>query len=391
MRAIGIAILLFASLCSAQTLRLSGYYEHQLFPQVLRGKLVFQDYNKLRLDFAAKSSGRVAFYGDYVLRTFHGKTAFNALDFVPRRLLEALAQQLGIPVETLASRLEFHLENDNFLDNAYAVIELGGVSLRAGRQQLPWGSGYTWNPTGIFHDKDVLDPAYEKTGVNALRLEIALATESTLTLIAGPEDSWQRTSKGVKLRHYLLGFEVSLAYAEKMQPVPEVPLSALPDEKRRLVGADFSGEWLGLGVWGEGAYNWMSQSQHFGQYLLGTDYTFESGLYLIGEFYFNGLGRAKYRQYSLADWLRLLSARGENLGRHYLFFGSRYPIAELWNGSIFFIGNFNDRSGIVFPWLDFSLSDNAEVSLVGYLPFGRAGTEFGEFGSGGFARLRLYF
>ncbi|MFQ5771939.1 MAG: hypothetical protein ACE5HX_15495, partial [bacterium] len=148
---------------------------------------------------------------------------------------------------------------------------------------------------------------------------------------------------------------------------------------------------FGLGVWGEGAYNFLESSADFGQYLLGLDYTFESELYLIGEYYRNELGKSNKGEYTFNDWMRLLSAEGENLGQDYLFLGQRYPITELWNWANYLLFNLNDKSGIFFPWFDYSLNDNTELMFVGYLPFGGKESEFGEFGMGGFARVRVYF
>ena len=82
---------------------------------------------------------------------------------------------------------------------------------------------------------------------------------------------------------------------------------------------------------------------------------------------------------------------GENLGRDYLFLGERYPIGELWTWANYMVINLKYPSGVFFPWFDYSLGDNTELSFVGYVPFGERETEFGEFGIGGFARIRVYF
>ena len=162
-------------------------------------------------------------------------------------------------------------------------------------------------------------------------------------------------------------------------------------EYRNLFGADFSGTLLGLGIWGEGAYNTLEYSDHATQFLIGLDYTFQSGLYLISEYYHNGFGKSRKADYNMNDWMRLLGTDGVNLGREYLFLGESLPVFELWNWANYLIVNLNDRSGVFFPWLDYNLSDNAELVLVGYLPFGNSSSEYGAFGFGGFVRIRIYF
>ncbi len=44
---------------------------------------------------------------------------------------------------------------DEFIFLDYNKLRL---NIRVGKQQLPWGTGYAWNPTDIFNAKDILDP-----------------------------------------------------------------------------------------------------------------------------------------------------------------------------------------------------------------------------------------
>jgi len=114
-------------------------------------------------------------------------------------------------------------------------------------------------------------------------------------------------------------------------------------------------------------------------------------VYKRQEYYRNGLGKSEKDEYDFNDWLRLLSSKGENLGQDYIYAGEMYPVTELLSWSNYLILNINDKSGMLFPWFDYSLNDNTEIILVGYIPFGENRTEFGEFGRGGFVRVRVYF
>lgn len=384
-------ITLFVERIDAQELSISGYYENQFFPQELSGRLILQDYNKIRLDLSVDAGENVSFNGDYIYRVFHGKTQFNAFDFIPRHLVLQYAARLHAPVDSLRPGFSFAFEDQNFLDNAYATIYLKHFNLRIGKQQLPWGTGYTWNPTDIFNNKNTLDPTYEKVGVNAFKLEVPFGREGMVTGILGIGETWKASTKALKAGYHVQGFDLSISFVEKIQEGFDYTLAAPLSEKRRLIGSDFSGECFGLGIWGEGAYNVMGVSGNFGQYLAGADYTFENGLYLTGEYYHNGPGKTHKSRYTLNDWMRLLGADGENLGRDYLFTGGRYPVTELWNGAGYALINLSDKSGVLFPWFDYTLNDNTEVMFVGYIPFGAGATEFGEFGIGGFARVRVYF
>lgn len=387
-------ILLFA-LCArqvqAQELEISGYFENQFFPQELNGKLILQNYDKLRLDLSAEAGDNISFAGDIVYRGFHGKTRFSALDFIPKRVAQDVAEMAETSVDSLRPLFAFELKDENFLDNAHVTLYFRRFELRVGKQQLPWGTGYTWNPTDIFNDKNLLDPTYEKVGVNAFRMEVPFGGEGTLTGIVGIEENWSRSTKAIKLKEHVRGFDLSASFVEKEEESVDFLTSVSASKRRRLLGGDFSGELFGLGIWGEGAHSWMEREKDFGQYLAGADYTFESGLFLTGEYYRNGRGETNEKRYSFNDWMRLLSANGENLGRDYLFIGESYPIGELWEWANYAIVNLSDRSGILFPWFDYSFGDNAEVAFVGYLPFGGEASEFGTGGAGGFARVKVYF
>jgi len=384
-------LIAFPSKASAQVLELTGYYENQFFPQELNDKPILQDYNKLRIDLSAQVAENVSFNGDYICRLFHGAKRFNSFDFIPENVVSQYARESQTSIDSLRPDFDFEYSDENFLDNAYVTIYSKHANIRIGKQQLPWGSGYSWNPTDIFNEKNLLDPTYEKVGVNAFKLEVLFGREGMLTSIIGIGEEWKSSAKALKVKEHFGGFDLSACFVEKTQEGFDYLFFSPLSERRRLLGADFSGELLGLGLWAEGAYNQLENSDDFGQYLLGTDYTFESGLYLIGEYYRNELGRTDKSEYTFDDWMRLLSAEGENLGVDYIYSGEMYPVTELLNWSNYLIINLNDRSGIFFPWFDYSLNDNTEVILVGYVPFGEDETEFGEFGLGGFARVRVYF
>ena len=385
-------ILILCASVNAQDLEFSGHYENQFFPQRLNGKWVLQDYNKLRIDLLAEVGERVTFAGDFICRTFHGVRAVNALDLVPEDVVAQYARETHTPVEMLRPLFGLETADENVLDNAYVTLYFKRATVRIGKQQLPWGTGYAWNPTDIFNAKDPMDPTYEKVGVNAFKLEAPFGREGMLTGILCVGDSWRTTTKALKAKGHFGGFDLSVGFVEKAQEGVNYDAFPAPvSERRRLWGGDISGELLGMGVWAEVAYNTMAASVDFGQVLAGADHTFENGLYLIGEYYRNGLGKTHSQAYSFGDWMRLLSADGENLGRDCLYLGEKYAVTELLDWSNYVILNLNDRSGVFFPWFDYNLNDNTTLIFAGYFPFGGQDSEYGAFGIGGLARVRVYF
>ncbi len=376
---------------TGQQLELSGFYENQLAPQQIGGDLVLQDYDRLRLDLFSQVDGRVVFAGDVVWRVHHGVAELNALDFLPEDVVEAHAASAGLSAGQLRPLYALPFEDEHFVDNAHVTLYLGRLSLRVGVQQLTWGAGYTWNPTDVFHDKSFLDPTYERRGVNALRTEVGYGREGRLIGVLSVGPDWSHTARALKVRDHLHGWDLSALAVEMREEEIDYLTGVESQPRRRLLGGDISGQGLGLGVWGEGAYNWLAGGSDFGQYLVGVDHTTMGGTYLLAEYYHNGRGRTSEASYSFGEWMRLLGSRGENLGRDYLSVGLSRPALELWTLSAYAIANLSDNSLVAFPWVEYSLGDNTELDLAAYLPLGGALTEFGASGAGGLARIRVYF
>jgi len=371
---------------------ISGHYEHQLYLQKIHnGDAFVQDHDKLRLDLVAEVGGNAALSGDVVYRVFRGSTEYNALDFIPVSTAAEHARAVGLSLDGLRPAFAVAVDDEHYLDNASVALYLGRIDLRVGKQQLPWGTGYTWNPTDLFNDKNLLDPTYEKVGVQVFRIDARVGLEGKLTAILGVEETWQRSTRAARVAGFARGFDLSACVAEKREERLDYLTGAGQSEQRRLFGLDFSGELWGTGVWGEAAHSRLETSRDFSQYLLGVDYTTRAGTYGIAEYYHDGGGQPSKGRYTFADWMRMLSASGESLGRDYAFAGLTRPAAELWTLSAYSILNLSDRSGVVFPWIGHSLGDDLEISLVGHLPFGSNGAEFGELGPGALARIRVHF
>ncbi|MDP8211419.1 MAG: hypothetical protein P9M05_11435, partial [Candidatus Stygibacter australis] len=59
--------------------------------------------------------------------------------------------------------------------------------------------------------------------------------------------------------------------------------------------------------------------------------------------------------------------------------------------SNFIIGNLNDKSISYNPWINFSLSDNVDLDIYGYIALGNEKAEFSQFEDSLAARLKVYF
>jgi hypothetical protein len=371
--------------------KLGGYFENQLLIQEYDNTATISDYNKLLIDLNTKWSDNLSFNADFILKSYHGKTEYNLFDFIPSNVTEAYAAQMGSEVDSLKPLFGFNYENEFSLNNAYVSFYSKHFNLRVGKQQLPWGSGYGWNPTDLFNSKNLLDPTYEKPGVNAIKTEIPFHDEGMMTAVFSPSDDFEQSTYAFKVKEHVSGFDLSASYVVRNYSFTDYYSFQEMNANQQMLGFDFSGSLAGIGLHGELAYNFIESEESYGQYLFGADYTFENGLFLQAEYYYNGKGSNSISDYSINGWMQMLGENGENMGQNYLYSGQSLPVGDYLTCSNFIIINFDDKSGLIMPWFDVLVGDNITITATGFIPIGENDSEFGGYGYGGMLRLKAFF
>lgn len=378
-------------------LRISGYFENQLMVQEQRSEFYLTDYNLLRLNLSAKIDEKISFFSNLNYRTFHGYTRQNVLNILPEKVVADYLGSFEQPSDDIIRGFDNTFNDDFLFDNAFVSIYTKKLNVRIGKQQLPWGTGYVWNPTNIFHTRNMLDPTYELTGVNALTVQYLLSDESSLTAVVNVADQFNNSNYAIKFKNHIGGFDVSLSHVYFQYTSTDFYTFTEINEPKHQVGADFSGSIGGFGVYGEGAYRFNAAKDNlteanFLNALVGLNYYFANGLYAFGEYYYNQNGRSDYRDYNINDWMGYLGSYAEGLGQHYMFYGLNLPVGTYWTFSSFVLWNATDGSYMLYPRVEYSLGNNAEIISQLFLPNGKANsTEFGSGGIGGMIRLRIYF
>ncbi len=370
---------------------LGGYFENQLLVQEYNKNAMTTDYNKLRVDIHNDWNENLSFNADFILKSYHGKTEFNLLDFMPSALTESYAIQMNQEADSLKPAFGFAYQNEYFLDNVYVSFYSKHFNLRVGKQQLPWGSGYAWNPTDLFNTKNLMDPTYEKTGVNAIKAEVPFLQEGKFTAIYSPSEDFAKSTYAFQLKEHANGFDISTCYVIRNYSSYNYYTFQETLENQQMAGLDFSGSIMGVGLHGEFAVNFMEKSKNYQQYLVGADYTLSNGLFLMAEYYYNGKGESASSDYTLNSWMNMLGSYGENLGRNYLYAGQSLLVGDYLTCSNFVIVNADDKSAIVMPWFDFLFGDNVTLTTSIFIPIGDSKSEFGGYGYGGMVRLKAFF
>ncbi len=394
-RFVSLLILLLISLSpltAQDKVELFGYFEPQFMGISIQNQFSQLFSNKLRVDLKWGPLDNITFAANFDFITYHGKTEWNILDYLPSKLTNAVPEDLR-PLYVLP------FSNRIFLDNAYLKLAFKQFDITVGKQQISLGTGNVWNPIDVFNIKDPIDPTYENPGQNAMRLDVPLSDSTTFSTLYAPDDEWKNSAKMIQLKSRIKRFDISLVAIEKTwlfhdytQFDPgQMNFSGIP-EKRQLLGFSTAGEIFGVGIWAEFAYNWMGTTDDFHELVTGIDYTFDFQTYVLVEYYRNSLGRTDKMDYTLNDWMRLMVSEQKAIARDQLYALALHPITDLMNLGLSTIFCITDGSFVFVPTLEYSLSDNVDIFAYLNLNFGKEGTNYdNSLGRGGMIRARVYF
>jgi hypothetical protein len=290
----------------------------------------------------------------------------------------------------------FYPRNSVILDRAVVKLFFKHFDLFIGRQMIGWGTGYAWNPTDVWNKKNPADPNAPKVGINALRAEIPLGDLSGLSLVVSPGTGIDQTSGGLRLKGSVAGYDLSISCMRIHSA--DAALFGLPE--RVMLGGDLAGQIGDIGVFAEAALvnpryedqKYTDTDRLYAQTDVGCYYTFENGLYLIGEYYFNRLGAEERKNYTLKHLLYTMNGDMAGMGRHYGFAGLTKDFLRYWLFSFYALENISDRSVMLIPSLEYSHSDNIVIKIGGNIGIGdKRETEFGGVFSSGFLTVTGYY
>jgi hypothetical protein len=243
------------------------------------------------------------------------------------------------------------------------ALWIGPEHLRCiiGKQRLYWGVGRVFRPLDVFNRTDYFDPEYERTGSTAAVAYWAIDAVSSMRAVFIPHCDLEQVQSGVRLGSSVFKHDIGVTVMHRSDP------------HHTLVGAELTGE-LHVGYWGEYRYSWQDENDH-SQFILGLDYTFPPGLYLMAEVFFDGSGVADPDQYDLD-----MIATGERvtLAQRYLYMNAGIfpnPFAVI-QPQLSGLVNLDDEGFIVIPQVMVSLFENTEITIGSNLIYGGSSTEF---------------
>jgi hypothetical protein len=390
MRLILMFLILVCNLCGG--IDWYGYFEHENDYAVLPESNLYFGYNKLRMDFSGNIHDRVHVGGNIISKFYHGKKNWNIMNYIPPEhypRIPVLDDMGNMQWDTL-SYYPYAMADTTFLDNAFIHVRMEYLDITVGKQQISPGVGYAWNPVDVFNIKDIMDPTYEQTGVNALRLSFPLTNQITVDGIWQPQSGWSSSKQHYQVKSRIGRFDASMVYVHTAFSKTGL-LSGLKDS-RDLYGVSLEGELAGIGVRSEFALNKIPQlnKDWIKEYIFGADYTFESGFYVLSEFYHNDFGVRK-EDLSFDEYMTVFLGERKSLNRDYLFLLGMFPLLDIMDFKLFTIYNFNDKSMVINPEIVYRIYQDVELIFTGNIFDGNKTSEFGYQDCGFRLRFRAYF
>ncbi len=355
--------------------RLSGYLEHQYSLTRVQDRWRQIDYDRFRADLNVRAGKGSRASVSVIYQLYRGDTRLESSDFLPDGIQFGQDSVLAV------------LTNRNYLNHAYVVLGSRLIEVTAGKQYLNWGAAWVFNPTELFRPKIALEPGYDREGIAALSVRVALGPMSELLVGFVPNGSIDQSGRVVRLRHHVAGFDVTGLVASISDE--SVLLKTVSSERQWVVGGDITGELLGLGVWSEGTWS-RRGDQTWGELTVGGNYSFADGTLILVEAFFNGRGKSE-GPYSAQAWLEKLSGTRRTLGNTTVVGMVRRSVGQLWTLGMASLINPGDGSAVVIPSIAYSFAENVDLLFNGLLNLGGPGDEYGLDQIGGFLRGRIYF
>jgi hypothetical protein len=363
-----------------------GYFEPQYSGMYFDTVYYQMNHNKLRIDLKSTAVKNTEFGAGVIYLLYFGKKNLNILDFLPDRITSTIPPEM-YPL------YEFSFSDTLYLDNAYARLNLRRFALTIGKQQISLGTGYFSNPIDVFNVKDALDPTYEQPGHNAFRIDAYLGNRFSLLAMYTPiAFDWKNSGKLIRTKIGIGHFDFSVTGYQFQHTTTDFYTFGQIQQCKRLIGADFVGELLGFGIWGEGTYNFMKLDDNFYECLVGIDYTFEGGLYTMLEYHRNSLGKSDHLDYDLNDWMRFFVGETKTISQDQIYGLIQYPLTDLITAGSTAIFSISDQSVAVVPMVNYNIFENVDLTLMFNFYIGEEGKVFSNrMGIGGFLRAQVFF
>ncbi len=350
------------------------YFSHDAYGDLM---------NRLRLSYDSRYSDWFQAHIDYDNEAHFGNLITQPeFDLVRHRFEASWVDLQHIFVDS------GHAYWDTSLYRGYVTLRGNSVSLTAGRQRIGWGTARFWSPADVFNPINPLQiEATERQGVDAAYVEWDFTSNLTSSTAYLPQNTWRQSTLATRLSTNVAGYDLDTFFGRF--------------EQDWMGGADFAGQWGGVGLRGEITYRKRHAGSRMNDPLrltFGADYAFANTLYLITEYFYNqgqpaGVCPPGVPNQSIkpplpgqrrlapnedrAPGLRLrYTSEIFTLHRHFLSGGAGYDVTPLFHIETYTVADLAGKSFVVLPRARYNLTPNTDLTLGAQLFASRAGGEF---------------
>ncbi len=293
--------------------------------------------------------------------------------------------------------LTFKIADDNSyilytnFDRASLKWTLDKFELTVGRQRINWGQNLIWNPNDIFNAYNYFDFNYvERPGSDAVLMEFFTGGFSSIQL-AGKLGYVQLLADDSTTLVKELKYTAAAMYRFNQWDYDFQVFGGVMEDDI-TAGLGWAGSIAGAGFTGE--VSWFRDMDKFadtsGVWIasIGVNYTFKNSIFINFSGIYNSVGETGPANAEFGNLLgsfssmfsSSLNVKTLTRSRFDIFGQISYPVTPLINLDLASIFNPYDKSVFVRPSVNFSLSDNISLMVVGQLFWGDRLTEFGDIG-----------
>jgi hypothetical protein len=270
------------------------------------------------------------------------------------------------------------------------------LQITVGRQRIAWGTSWVWNPTDLFNPQSPLDFDYEELpGTDAVRVQYYTGPVTKIEAAVSPAKSSDKMIAAGLISYNKWDYDFNLIGGVKYN--------------RWVFGGGWAGDILDAGFRGEflisqkpapiPKYNLLhtllpyyeplsSFNRPVFSFVLSGDYTFPNSFYIHTEILYYNSGKNKNSGLYQQEALELGMLTPSRLSLYQEF---SYDITPLIRGSLFGIFNPGDYSGVIVPSVSYSVITNLDLYAIALLFNGKSLTQYGDYGSSWFIRLKYSF
>lgn len=270
------------------------------------------------------------------------------------------------------------------------------IEVTVGRQRIAWGTSWVWNPTDLFNPQSPLDFDYEELpGTDAVRFQYYTGPVTKMEAAVAPAKRLDKMIAAGLISFNKWDYDFNLIGGIKYN--------------RWIAGGGWSGDILNAGFRGEFTvsqrpspipkYNTLhiilpyyeslsSFKQPVFSFVLSGDYTFPNSFYIHTEVLYYNIGKTLNAGLYQPEVLELGMLSPARLNIYQEF---SYDITPLFRGSLFGIYNPYDHSGVIVPSVTYSVITNLDLYVIALLFNGSTLTQYGDYGSSWFIRIKYSF